>query len=142
MPESWIWRCAASFPRSCRCCSQQEDFISRAVWEMWTKRRSIPTAVRKCAYVRRRFSACEPRAIMVAPVRARLAGLPAKRSPALPADVKLRAERKPGGRAEALPPQQLRSVFISFGGPLRTMEHSVEDAVGMSTGDKIAGATG
>jgi hypothetical protein len=45
------------------------------------------------------------------------------------ADVKLRAERKLGGRAEALTPHRLRSVFISFGGPLRAMEHSVEDAI-------------
>jgi hypothetical protein len=41
------------------------------------------------------------------------------------ADVKLRAERKLGGRAEALTPRRLRSVFISFGGPLRAMEHSL-----------------
>ncbi len=33
-------------------------------------------------------------------------------------------------------------VFIAFGGRPRAMEHSVEDAVGRVTGDKIAGATG
>jgi hypothetical protein len=41
------------------------------------------------------------------------------------ADVKLRAERKLGGRAEALTPHRLRSVFISFGGALRAMERSL-----------------
>jgi hypothetical protein len=57
--------------------------------------------------------------------KTRLAGSPATRSPALPADVKFRAERKLGGRAEALPHDVLRSVFIVFGGPLWAMEHSL-----------------
>ena len=35
---------------------------------------------------------------------------------AIGGDVKLRAERKLGGRAEALTPHRLRGVFISFGG--------------------------
>ncbi len=55
-------------------------------------------------------------------------------------DVKLRAERKLGGRAKALAPHRHR-VFIRSGGPLRALEHSVEDAVRKNTGDKIAGAT-
>ncbi len=41
------------------------------------------------------------------------------------ADVKLLAERKLGGSAEALAPHWLRGVFIPFGGPLRAMEHSL-----------------
>jgi hypothetical protein len=53
--------------------------------------------------------------------KTRLAGSPATRSSALPADVKFRAERKLGRRAEALTPQRLRSVFIAFGGPPRAM---------------------
>ncbi len=49
---------------------------------------------------------------------------------AIGADVKLRAERKLGGRAEALTPQLLGSVFIFFGGPLRAMEHATEREAG------------
>jgi hypothetical protein len=72
-----------------------------------------------------------------------LAGSPATRSSALPADVKFRAERKLGGRAEALTPQRLRSVFIAFGGPPRAMVTPLKNRLGLlkNTGDKIAGAT-
>jgi hypothetical protein len=82
--------------------------------------------------------------------KTRLAGSPATRSWALPADVKFRAERKLGGRAEALTPQRLRSVFIAFGGPPRAMVTPSRSRLGIrfrpipgaETGDKIAGATG
>jgi hypothetical protein len=73
-----------------------------------------------------------------------IAGTGDKIAGATGADVKLRAERKLGGRAEALTPHRLRSVFISFGArcgpwntPLKTRFGLVKD-----TGGKIAGATG
>jgi SAM-dependent methyltransferase len=59
-PDAWTLQLAlrASFRRSCRCCSRQAGFISRVAWENSIRRRSIPTAVRKCVSARRQFNAC------------------------------------------------------------------------------------
>jgi hypothetical protein len=59
---------------------------------------------------------------------------------AIAADVTLRAEPELGGRAEALAPHSLRSLFIPFGGPQNHRE-SPEDAVCGGTSDEIACVT-
>ena len=68
--------------------------------------------------------------------------LPATRSPALPADVKFRAERKLGGRAEALAPQQLRESSSSLVARKAVVFPHGRGSEVEVTGDKIAGTTG